>query len=111
MSQTMCKPWGSEFIWAATDKYVGKILYIRAGRRLSMQYHKVKDETVMLINGQAMIETIAGEYPLSKHSPLHIPPGATHRIRAITDSEILEVSTSELDDVVRLEDDYNRAEQ
>lgn len=111
MSRVVQKPWGEEFIWAETDKYVGKILRVKAGHRLSFQYHTKKEETMMLINGLAMLETKAGEFPLSRRSPIHIPAGAAHRIRAIKDSEILEVSTPELDDVVRLEDDYDRTDK
>ena len=111
---TVDKPWGHELIWARTDRYVGKILHVRAGEALSLQYHHVKDETIMLLHGRMqLVYFTEGEEPrsrdLSPKEPFHIPPGMRHRMIAIEDCEVLEVSTPELDDVVRLEDRYGRA--
>ena len=113
MSRTVDKPWGNELIWAETARYVGKILHVRAGERLSLQYHQVKDETIMLLTGRLMFEHFhEGEAPrsveLDARKPFHIPPGLRHRMIAIEDCDIVEVSTPELDDVVRLEDKYGR---
>ena len=107
------KPWGYELIWAKTDRYVGKILHIRAGEALSLQYHRVKDETIMVLTGRLSFEHFAdGEEPrtveLGPREPFHVPPGLRHRMIAIEDTDVLEVSTTELDDVVRLADRYGR---
>jgi len=107
------KPWGHELIWAHTDRYVGKILHVTAGESLSLQYHVAKDETIMVLTGRIELEHYAdGEAPtktiLSPHEPFHITPGLRHRMVALEDSNIVEVSTAELDDVVRLEDRYGR---
>ncbi|NIO07196.1 MAG: cupin domain-containing protein [Deltaproteobacteria bacterium] len=106
------KPWGHELIWAHTDRYVGKILHIRKGESLSFQYHEVKDETVHLILGKMELELeVAGERGKIQLEPgegLRITPGTRHRMMALEDCDILEVSTPELDDVVRLEDRYGR---
>ena len=107
------KPWGYELIWARTDRYVGKILHVRAGEALSLQYHRVKDETIRLLSGRMRleIEDEAGTRQSTVLGPgagAHIPPGMHHRMEALEDCEILEVSTPELDDVVRLEDRYGR---
>jgi mannose-6-phosphate isomerase len=108
------KPWGHELIWAKTDRYVGKILHIKAGEALSLQYHREKDETVMVLSGRMRFEHFAeGEEPrtteLGPREPFHVTPGLRHRMIAIEDTDVLEVSTTELDDVVRLEDRYGRA--
>jgi mannose-6-phosphate isomerase len=108
------KPWGHEFIWAKTDRYVGKILHIRAGESLSLQYHRAKDETVMVLRGRMKFEHFTdGETPreveLTALQPFHVPPGLRHRMIAVEDTDVLEVSTPELDDVVRLADRYGRA--
>lgn len=108
------KPWGHELIWAHTDRYVGKILHIKAGESLSLQYHRVKDETVMVLVGRMRFEHfVDGEAPsvreLAPREPFHIPPGLRHRMVAIEDTDVLEVSTPELDDVVRLADRYGRS--
>jgi mannose-6-phosphate isomerase-like protein (cupin superfamily) len=108
------KPWGHEQIWAKTERYVGKILHIRAGEALSLQYHHVKDETIMLLRGRMQLVYFAdGEEPhardLVPNEPFHITPGLRHRMIAIEDTDVLEVSTPELDDVVRLEDRYGRS--
>ncbi len=108
------KPWGHELIWAKTDRYVGKILHVRAGEALSLQYHRQKDETIMVLTGKLRFEHFAeGEPPktteLGPREPFHVTPGLRHRMIAIEDTDVLEVSTTELDDVVRLEDRYGRA--
>ncbi len=107
------KPWGHELIWAKTARYVGKILFVRAGEALSLQYHRVKDETIMLQSGRMSLTTFGeGEQPVTRelvaNEPFHITPGLRHRMVAIEDCSIVEVSTPELDDVVRLEDRYGR---
>ena len=107
------KPWGKEIIWAETRDYVGKILFINKGHRLSRQYHSIKEETIIVNNGQLTIEIGAKEYlkkiVLSKGECYHIKPNTVHRFCAPDDDvEIFEVSTPHLEDVVRLEDDYNR---
>ena len=108
------KPWGYELIWAMTDRYVGKILHVRAGEALSLQYHRVKDETIMVLTGRLRFEFYAeGEEPqridLNPREPFRVTPGLRHRMIAIEDADVLEVSTPELDDVVRLDDRYGRA--
>lgn len=108
------KPWGHELIWAHTDRYVGKILHVKAGESLSLQYHEHKDETIMVVSGKIELEHFAeGEPPqktvLEPLRPFHITPFLRHRMVALEDTDIVEVSTTELDDVVRLEDRYGRA--
>ena len=108
------KPWGHELIWARTDRYVGKILHVRAGEALSLQYLRVKDETIMVLTGRMQLIYFAeGEPPrtreLTPREPFHVPSGMRHRMIAIDDTDVLEVSTTELDDVVRLEDRYGRS--
>ena len=100
-------------IWAETASYVGKILHIKAGEALSLQYHRVKDETIMVLSGRLQLVYYAeGELPKSRelgpHEPFHVTPELRHRYIALEDTELLEVSTPELDDVVRLEDRYGR---
>jgi mannose-6-phosphate isomerase len=112
-STTIDKPWGHELIWARTDRYVGKILHVKAGEALSLQYHRVKDETIMVISGRLRFEFFTeGEESRSRdlgpREPFHIAPGLRHRMVAIENTDVLEVSTPELDDVVRLEDRYGR---
>ena len=107
------KPWGNELIWAATDRYVGKILHINAGEALSLQYHRVKDETIMVLTGKLQLQYFAdGEPPrtrdLGPREPFHVTPGLRHRMIALEDTDVVEVSTPELDDVVRLDDRYGR---
>ena len=107
------KPWGYELHWALTDRYVGKVLHVRAGHALSLQYHERKDETILLWSGKILMEIQEGD-TLAKREMgpgerLHITPGTIHRMTAIEDSDIMEVSTPELDDVVRIEDRYGRA--
>ncbi|HEY2922625.1 MAG TPA: cupin domain-containing protein [Candidatus Binatia bacterium] len=112
--QIVQKPWGYEIIWAHTERYVGKILHINKGESLSYQYHVVKDETIRLLSGalEMDIETSGerGKLRLSPGESLHIIPRMKHRMIAIEDCDVLEVSTPELDDVVRLEDRYGRAD-
>ena len=107
------KPWGYELLWARTDKYVGKIIHVNAGHALSLQFHRVKTETVYLASGKVRYEIKDGEtlraLDLLPGDRLHIPAGTVHRVTAIEDADIFEVSTPELDDVVRLEDRYGRA--
>lgn len=104
------KPWGHELVWAETDKYVGKVLFIRAGHRLSKQYHKTKEETVYVIAG--ILYNYEDDGSITKVLPgqsFHVKPGQIHRFGACECSvELIEVSTPFLEDVVRLEDDYAR---
>jgi len=114
MVRLVKKPWGYEEIWAETDKYVGKFLHIDAGCRLSRQYHNVKTETIRVLEGKLILETgdsISGfsERSLDRGEVFHVSPGTIHRFGARdTPVVLVEVSTPELDDVVRLEDDYAR---
>ncbi|HUQ01466.1 MAG TPA: hypothetical protein VM261_03175 [Kofleriaceae bacterium] len=113
MTTRVEKPWGHELIWAQTERYVGKVLHIKAGEALSLQYHRVKDETVMVLRGRMRFEHFRDGEPsqaleLEPMKPFHIPPGLRHRMVAVEDTDVLEVSTPELDDVVRLEDRYGR---
>jgi mannose-6-phosphate isomerase-like protein (cupin superfamily) len=144
---TVPKPWGHETIWAKTDRYVGKIIHIKAGHALSVQYHNRKDETVYLLSGvlkywvasgtghgaggtdNPRLQTPGphrtagtGETPVAARNPIpdmtdvnlkvgdsfRITPGTIHYMEAVTDCDVLEVSTPELDDVVRLKDRYGR---
>ncbi|PWB73563.1 MAG: cupin [Holophagae bacterium] len=107
------KPWGHEEIFAHTDRYVGKILCIKAGEALSLQYHRRKEETLRVLDG--VVELAAGDGPdrlvthrLEGGAVFHLPPATLHRLTAVTDCRLLEVSTPELDDVVRLDDRYGR---
>ena len=109
------KPWGHELIWAHTDRYVGKILSIRAGEALSLQFHRRKDETLYVLSGT--LELSLGERAdalttqvMGPGDRVHLWPGRLHRLAARSDCEVLEVSTPELDDVVRLADRYGRAD-
>jgi mannose-6-phosphate isomerase len=106
------KPWGHELVWAETARYVGKVLVIRRGERLSLQYHNVKDETVLVSRGVMDLEVEEGGRMVTRRmrpgDAYHIPPGQKHRMTAVEDVEVVEVSTPELDDVVRLEDKYGR---
>ena len=107
------KPWGHETIWALTDRYCGKVLHIKAGHALSVQYHNKKDETIYLLSGQLIyrVQDDGGELRdvgLRVGEAFRITPRTVHQMEAITNCEILEVSTPELDDVVRLTDRYGR---
>ena len=111
--KTVDKPWGNELIWAITDRYVGKILHIKKGHSLSLQYHNKKDETVMVLSGKMeFVHYRDGEEPQSTvllpRQPFHVTPLLRHRMIALEDTDVVEVSTTELDDVVRLEDNYGR---
>lgn len=108
------KPWGYELIWARTDRYVGKILHVNRGESLSLQYHEKKEETLFLTRGLVRLtlrfEDEQRVVEMREGDSFHIPPRLIHRIEALEDSDIAEVSTTELDDVVRLEDRYGRAD-
>ena len=107
------KPWGWELVWAEADAYVGKLLFVRAGQALSLQYHEVKDEAWLVQEGRAALEL--GEVDgaletieIGAGDAFRYRPGTVHRVTAIEDTLIVEVSTPHLDDVVRLEDRYGR---
>ena len=106
------KPWGYELIWAHTDRYVGKVLHVKAGHILSLQYHNRKDETMHVFHGQLILRTQTDgelrERPFVAGDSVHIPAGLVHQIEAVVDSDVLEASTPELDDLVRLNDRYGR---
>jgi len=107
------KPWGHELIWAQTDRYVGKVLVIETGRRLSLQRHEIKDEAILLTAGRLRLylegdDGVVRTEELGPGDHRHVPAGRIHRYEAIDRCEIVEVSTPELDDVVRLEDDFGR---
>jgi mannose-6-phosphate isomerase-like protein (cupin superfamily) len=107
------KPWGHELIWASTDRYVGKILHVKAGHALSLQYHVRKDETIHLLRGRMRFwagpsAEALREVALAEGESYRVLPGTVHRMEAVTDVDILEASTADLDDVVRLEDRYGR---
>lgn len=107
------KPWGYELIWARTDRYVGKILHVDAGQALSLQYHERKDETIHVLTGEMRFwvgsdaDTLE-EVDLRTGESYRIRPGTVHRMEAVTDVDILEASTPELNDVIRIEDRYGR---
>jgi mannose-6-phosphate isomerase-like protein (cupin superfamily) len=109
----VAKPWGHETIWAQSDRYVGKILHINAGHELSVQYHNRKDETIYLLAGE-LVYRVQGKDEVLDDVQLRIgesfrnTPGTIHQMVALTDCDVLEVSTPELDDVVRLSDKYGR---
>jgi mannose-6-phosphate isomerase-like protein (cupin superfamily) len=112
--QRVDKPWGYELIWAKTGDYVGKVLHINQGHRLSLQYHRIKEETIRVATGKMLllIENDSGhmdEVTLLAGDAHHIPTGKKHRMVALEDCDVYEVSTPQLDDVVRLEDGYGRA--
>ena len=106
------KPWGYELHWARTDRYVGKVLHINAGQALSVQYHNQKDETVHLLSGELVywvkLDGELRDMHLEAGQSFRITPGTVHYMEAVTDCDVLEVSTPELDDVVRLKDRYGR---
>lgn len=107
------KPWGYELIFAHTDRYVGKILHIDQGHSLSLQYHEMKEETLYVVAGELRLtvewDGDRRELTLRKGEAFHVPPRLIHRMEAIVDTDVAEVSTTELDDVIRLEDRYGRA--
>ncbi len=108
------KPWGHELIWAHSEIYVGKVLFVKAGAALSLQFHNEKDESWLVQSGRAKLElgepgqTILDEEVIGPGAAFRYRPGTVHRVTAIEDTTILEVSTPQLDDVVRLEDRYDR---
>lgn len=108
------KPWGHELIWAASEQYVGKLLFVKAGESLSLQFHRVKDESWLVQDGRAKLELgSAGDAVLRVEvvgpgATFRFRPGTVHRVTALEDTTIIEVSTTELDDVIRLEDRYGR---
>jgi mannose-6-phosphate isomerase-like protein (cupin superfamily) len=107
------KPWGYELIWALTDRYVGKVLVIETGYRLSLQRHEVKDESILVRSGTLRLhleddEGVVRQYDLGPGDHRHVPTGRIHRFEALERCELIEVSTPELDDVIRLEDDFGR---
>lgn len=108
------KPWGYELLYALTPKYAGKVIFVKKGHRLSLQYHEKKDESMYIYQGKVLmeVEDADGKLRSMEMEPgkiIHIPPKTRHRLEAIEDATFLEVSTPELDDVVRLADDYGRA--
>lgn len=114
MSRRIEKPWGHEEIWAETPRYLGKILSIRAGQRLSLQLHREKDESIYVLRGtlRLTLENAAGVLEIRQLGPgasERVAPGRRHRFEAISDCDLCEVSTPEIDDVVRIQDDYGRA--
>jgi mannose-6-phosphate isomerase-like protein (cupin superfamily) len=110
--QHVPKPWGYELIYAKTKRYVGKILHVNRGESLSLQYHEMKEETLYVVEGELRLtiewEGDRRELRLRKGEAFHIPPRMIHRMEAIVDTDVAEVSTPELDDVVRLDDRYGR---
>lgn len=108
------KPWGYEELWAKTDRYAGKIIYINSGKRLSLQLHREKEETIRVLEGRLLLvcgdsEDSLQEIMLNPGESMHISPGLIHRFCAPDgDVKLMEVSTTELDDVVRIQDDYGR---
>jgi mannose-6-phosphate isomerase len=108
------KPWGHELIWAESEHYVGKVLFVKAGESLSLQFHRVKDESWLIQIGRVKLELgSAGDAMLEEEvvgagATFRFRPGTVHRVTALEDTTILEVSTPQLDDVVRLEDRYGR---
>jgi mannose-6-phosphate isomerase len=108
------KPWGHELRWAITDRYLGKVIHVDAGHALSLQYHVQKDETILILRGELdlVLEDDDGElvtHRMGEGMSARVRPGRRHRFRAVTDVDLLEVSSPEIDDVVRLSDDYGRA--
>jgi mannose-6-phosphate isomerase-like protein (cupin superfamily) len=107
------KPWGWELIWALSERYCGKVLFVRAGESLSLQYHEVKDESWYVQAGRAALDLgqVGGEVETREITPgdcFRFPPRTVHRVTALEDTTLLEVSTPQLDDVVRLADAYGR---
>ena len=106
------KPWGYELIWALTDRYVGKILHIEPGHVLSLQYHNRKDETIHVLSGEIIFRVKEGDALVERRmragESYHIAPLTVHQMEAVTAADLLEASTPEIDDVVRLQDRYGR---
>ena len=114
--QRVEKPWGWELIWARTDQYVGKLLFVREGHSLSLQFHNQKDESWYVQEGRAEVEmgvpgdAVRESEIVGPGAAFRIEPGTVHRVRALQDTLILEASTPHLDDLVRLEDLYGRTD-
>jgi mannose-6-phosphate isomerase-like protein (cupin superfamily) len=107
------KPWGNELIWVLTDRYCGKVITIDTGRRLSLQYHDRKDEAILVLAGRLRLhlEDDSGTMATRDMGPgesAHVPVGRRHRFESLERVELVEVSTPELDDVIRVEDDFGR---
>jgi mannose-6-phosphate isomerase len=107
------KPWGQELIWVLTDRYCGKVLTINAGKRLSLQLHEQKDESIFVLRGRLRLhlEDDTGAIVITELEPgefARVPVGRRHRFEAVDDTDLMEISSPELDDVVRIEDDYGR---
>jgi mannose-6-phosphate isomerase len=110
------KPWGYELLYALTDRYCGKVIFIRGGEELSLQFHREKDETLYVHSGRVEFEIgdpgkAVDTEVVGAGRAFHLQPGTVHRLRALEDTVVLEVSTPELDDIVRLEDRYGRADR
>lgn len=110
------KPWGHELLYAHTEKYAGKLIFVKKGHRLSLQYHQRKDESMYILSGKARIDSGEDETKLTSRvlepgGIIRLKPLTRHRVEALEDTTLLEVSTPELEDVVRLQDDYGRAEK
>jgi len=114
MEKTTDKPWGCEVVWAHTDKYVAKFLYIKKGHRLSLQYHEKRCESIIVDRGRIKLHWFENEDTTPRITVMapgdhfDIPAGMKHRFEAIDDACLIEVSTPEINDVVRLDDDYGR---
>jgi mannose-6-phosphate isomerase-like protein (cupin superfamily) len=111
--RSVSKPWGSEQIWALTERYCGKVIRIDAGRRLSLQRHERKEESLIVLSGRLRLHLEGDDGSVAVHElgpreSAHVGPGRIHRFEAVTDVELVEVSTPEIDDVERLEDDFGR---
>lgn len=109
----VAKPWGHELRWAITDRYVGKLIHVQAGHQLSLQYHVEKDESIFIVGGvlDLLLEDAGGRlqtHRMTAGMSARVPPGRRHRFIAVEETDIVEVSSPELDDVVRLEDSYGR---
>jgi len=102
------KPWGHEIHFAVTEKYIGKILFVKKGHRLSLQYHKQKDETLYCLEGRANLIVENGNFSFMPGHSYRVKPMTVHRVKAMEDTTLIEVSTPEINDVVRVEDDYGR---
>jgi mannose-6-phosphate isomerase len=108
------KPWGYELIWAKAEDYAGKLLFVRAGQALSLQFHREKDESWYVLGGRAELQlgetgrAVLKTEVVGPGAAFRFPPGTVHRVRALEDTTILEVSTPQLEDIVRLEDEYGR---
>src|SRR5438132_7544964 len=109
------KPWGYELHWAKTERYVGKLIHVNAGHALSLQYHNMKDETIYLHSGRLLFEIQEGPQIVNRElhpgERVHITPKTIHRMTAIADRDIFDASTPDLDDVIRLQDRYGRADK